>query len=1583
MYRVIACLQGEHDWRLLVLAGIVCLLASLVAISLFHRARAAQSRARVTWLLLAGSATGCGIWATHFIAMLAYEPGMAVAYNINLTLISLIAAAAVTSMGLVTAALNWRWAAAAGGALAGLAIVATHYIGMSALELPGRIHWHLDLVAASVVAGTALAIAALTAAAHSETVRMTVASAVLLTCAVVSHHFIAMGAVQIVVDPKMTIDPFTFDNHSLAFAIAGIVLAILGMSLVSTIADHHLANRAEQFGDAHRRLIVESEEKLRERNIWLDAALNNMTQGLCMFDAEERVVVLNRRFLEMYKLSPQVVRPGCTLMEVLRHRKEVGILDADPDQYYSDLKRELSQGSTTQRTLKTSDRRYILAYNQPMPGGGWVTTHEDVTERRQAEDGVREQTLKLDAALNNMSQGLCMFDASGTLILYNRRYLQMYQLSEQDVPPGCTVWDLLRLRKERGLLKDDVQRYIESLKRAVSEGKPANFTVALTDNRIIAVANHPMSDGRWVSTHEDITERQRSKQRLQEQKLQLDAALNNMSQGLCMFDADARMVFCNQRYLQMYSLTPDDVQPGMALTALLEKRRADGTWARDTHEYLAELRAALAKGESVTFTVENPGGRTISIHNRPMPDGRWVSCHEDITERRQSEREASDQKIKLDTALKNMTQGLCMFDAEGRVVVFNPRYAEMMAVTAEFLRGCTFLQLMQRRKELGHFLGDPEKLTASVIRAMYEGRGDTRVVERGDGRVHQVVRQPMPGGGWVATIEDITDRRIAQERLREQKMQLDAALSNMSQGLCMFDAEGRVALFNPRYAEIVGIPAETLRDLPFVELLKRRKAAGDFAGDPEQYGVTVMDAIRKNKTLTRISRVGEGRTHRIVVQPMAAGGWVSTIEDITEQQRAETLMSEQKMQLDTALNNMTQGLNLFDAEGRLVVCNERYLQMYGLSADVVKPGSTVRELVRARVASGSFFSVDPEAYANELIDHMTHKRTATTSEFETPDGRVIAKFSQPTPNGGWVVTHEDITERRRAEKERDRSQAFATTVIENVPATIVVKDARTLRYALVNRAGEKYFGIPRESMIGKLSEDVFEPATAKLIAEHDRTLLRTGESQFYDEHPTTTPGTGPRIVTTARTPIRDEQGEMAYLLTVIEDRTNRKRAEAQVAHMAFHDTLTDLPNRAAFNECLGSTTEAASRDGNSFVLMSIDIDRFKEVNDVFGHAIGDGLLRQISRRLQSAAGGAFVARLGGDEFTVISTDGEQPAAAEALAEQILTVMAAEFEIDGHQVRTGCSIGISIFPADGKDAAELVANADAALYRAKEEGRSAYRFFEPAMDERLRDRRALQQDLQSAIERDELALHYQPQARIGGEIIGFEALVRWKHPSRGTVAPGAFIPMAEESGLIVPMGEWILREACREAASWAKPLQIGINLSPVQFRHGDLVAMVHTVLLETGLPPQRLELEITEGVLIGDFSRAVSILRRLKALGVRIAMDDFGTGYSSLSYLQAFPFDKIKIDRAFISNLESNPQSATIIRAVIGLGRGLGLPVLAEGVETEAQLAFLANESCDEVQGYLIGRPMPIDEYAALIGAPRKTPAKKPRTALAG
>jgi predicted signal transduction protein with EAL and GGDEF domain len=351
--------------------------------------------------------------------------------------------------------------------------------------------------------------------------------------------------------------------------------------------------------------------------------------------------------------------------------------------------------------------------------------------------------------------------------------------------------------------------------------------------------------------------------------------------------------------------------------------------------------------------------------------------------------------------------------------------------------------------------------------------------------------------------------------------------------------------------------------------------------------------------------------------------------------------------------------------------------------------------------------------------------------------------------------------------------------------------------------------------------------------------------------------------------------------------------------------------------------------------------------------------------------------MGGDEFTVI-VEGPQPATAEALADKLLAATTEEIEVEGQEFRIGATIGVAIYPTDGEDATTLLGNADAALDQAKAEGRGSIRFFEAQMDHLLRARRDLQLDLRSAAACGELKLYFQPQAQMDGSVVAFETLLRWHHPHRGMILPSTFIPLAEESGLIVPIGEWVLREACREAAAWPNPLQVAINLSPVQFQHGDLVGLVHSVLQETGLSPNRLELEITESVLIGDFSSALSILRRLKLLGVRIAMDDFGTGYSSLSYLQSFPFDKIKIDKTFIANLDHNPQSAAIIRAVIGLGHGLELPVLAEGVETKSQLDFLTREACDQVQGYVVGRPLPIEDYADLVG---RLPAEPKRLML--
>jgi len=439
-------------------------------------------------------------------------------------------------------------------------------------------------------------------------------------------------------------------------------------------------------------------------------------------------------------------------------------------------------------------------------------------------------------------------------------------------------------------------------------------------------------------------------------------------------------------------------------------------------------------------------------------------------------------------------------------------------------------------------------------------------------------------------------------------------------------------------------------------------------------------------------------------------------------------------------------------------------------------------------------------------------------------------------------------------------------------------------------------------------------------------------------------------------------------ILAVRDISERKEAAERIAHLAFHDSLTGLPNRSVFADALARTVAKAEQCSDPVAILCVDLDGFKAVNDIYGHSSGDALLVAAAQRLRAAVRGhELVARLGGDEFAVVQAGGQQPDHAGLLAERILEALAEPFALGADTVRISASIGVALFPADAADPESLVKNADMALYRAKAEGRGTARFYEAAMDEALRRRRQLEADLRQAIGRGELAVHYQPLADLGsGSILGFEALLRWTHPEHGEIGPATFIPLAEESGLILKLGQWVLREACAEAARWTPALKLSVNLSPVQFTQGDLAAEVEAVLAQTGLDPSRLELEITEGLLIKDSSRAILILERLQALGVQISMDDFGTGYSSLSYFRMFPFDKVKIDQSFIRDMIGNPQARAIIRSVIGLGQGLGMPVVAEGVETEAQLEALRAEGCDQVQGYWISRPGPIAHFEGVV-----------------
>jgi diguanylate cyclase (GGDEF)-like protein/PAS domain S-box-containing protein len=567
---------------------------------------------------------------------------------------------------------------------------------------------------------------------------------------------------------------------------------------------------------------------------------------------------------------------------------------------------------------------------------------------------------------------------------------------------------------------------------------------------------------------------------------------------------------------------------------------------------------------------------------------------------------------------------------------------------------------------------------------------------------------------------------------------------------------------------------------------------------------------KKSGTADRNGRhSGRGRTYQLDLLPA-------------------TELREHIARLESAINNMSQGLVMFDADERVVVCNDVYIEMYGLSRDVVKPGCALIELLQHRVETGGDLNLDPEQYRVELLRGLAQGHV-TSLIVKTAQGREVLVKNSPMPSGGWVAIHEDITERRRA--------------------------------------------------------------------------------------------------------------------------------EAQIALLAHYDALTGLCNRSRFQEEL-QQVEMRVKRGECFAVFCLDLDRFKEVNDSLGHPIGDLLLKAVASRLRDSVRECdLVARLGGDEFAILQIGACQPTEATALASRLIESISVPYELMSHQVAVGVSVGIALAPDDGLDPHALLRSADMALYRAKADGRNVYRFFEAEMDARMQARRSLEIDLRKAIAAGEFELLYQPIVDLQTQrISGFEALLRWQSPTRGSLVPADFIPLAEETGLIVPLGNWVLRQACMDAVEWPRDVTVAVNLSPAQFRNKQLILTVMSALAASGLSAGRLALEITETVLLQDAETTLSVLQKLREIGVRIAMDDFGTGYSSLSYLRKFPFDKIKIDHSFIRDMTDHDDSLAIVRAVVAMSSSLSIGTTAEGVETFQQLERLKSEGCTEAQGYLFSPP---------------------------
>ncbi|WP_374310086.1 putative bifunctional diguanylate cyclase/phosphodiesterase [Dongia sp.] len=555
--------------------------------------------------------------------------------------------------------------------------------------------------------------------------------------------------------------------------------------------------------------------------------------------------------------------------------------------------------------------------------------------------------------------------------------------------------------------------------------------------------------------------------------------------------------------------------------------------------------------------------------------------------------------------------------------------------------------------------------------------------------------------------------------------------------------------------------------------------------------------------------------------------------------------------------------------------------------------------------------------------------------------------------------------RLRASEARFRQLADATFEGLVIHRDGIVLDANIAMAAIL--------GWPQELLIGRSLYDFCAPSSHGILRTQlqqiDRPLATQESSDAIEMELRHADGSKIPVEVHARI-MPFENGDARVV--AVRDIRERKAAEQRIFHMAHHDSLTALPNRNLFRDRLGQAMARAKRGGNTVAVLSLDLDRFKPVNDLLGPEIADELLRQVALRLtNSIRADDTVARLGADEFALIQVGLSHPDGPAVMADRLVKTLGEPFLICGHHIVIGTSIGIALYPSDGISGDELLRAADTALDRAKAAGGATYRFFESEMDLRLQERRRLERDLRQALNANQLELHYQPLVDCEHlTVLGCEALLRWRHPERGPISPAEFIPLAEECGLIMQLGDWVLRTACREAAGWPGDKIVAVNLSPIQFRQTDLAEQILAILAETGLAPNRLEIEITEGVLIEDTERTLAILKELKTAGIHISLDDFGTGFSSLSYLQRFPFDKIKIDRSFIWAMEQNPDSMAIVRAVIALGRSLRITVTAEGVETPTQLAWLQHEDCDQAQGYLLGKPMSRADIARLWANPQ-------------
>jgi diguanylate cyclase (GGDEF)-like protein/PAS domain S-box-containing protein len=1198
----------------------------------------------------------------------------------------------------------------------------------------------------------------------------------------------------------------------------------------------------------------------------------------------------------------------------------------------------------------------------------------------------RYTQLEYEALLANLSLGIA-FTRERRFFLCNPKFAEMFGYSSAELigMPGEVLYPSAESYLSLGKIATPV---LGSGRQLDVEWEMKRRDGSTFICRVIAKAIDPQNTQQgtvWIV--EDFTDKRRHADELARLLREQDAILGSASIGI-VFLRERRIVRCNRRYEEMYGYGPGELdgKPTSVLYANMDDLAAAGAAYDQLSRGLTARRVEQRRRKDGSIFWTRADGRAVDPQNA-LKGSVWIV--EDFTEQRRAEEELQRVLAEQQALLDNVVVGIAI-SRERKLVRCNRRFEEMFGFAAGAAIGASWRQV--------YFTEEEFDSRAQLYAELDQGRTHVREqwLRRQDGSGFwckvsgRAVALGEPARGYVWLMEDVSERRRADEALERLVREQDAVLQNAVTGI-IFVKDRKIVRCNRRFEELFGYGAGELLNQStrfMFATVDEYEAGGETLYEPVWRGETVhveRRHVRKDGTLIWCSLSG-----RAVQSGDPAQGSVWLFDDITQEHESEERVQRALAEQELILDNASVGI-AFVRNRAVQRCNRFLEDMVGAG-----PGDLIGQSTAVLFASRDEWLEAGERSYSATPPGGTYEGEA---RFRRRDGSTFQcrARGRRTDTGQaeqeWIWSYEDVTLEREAEMRVQRALAEQDLILDN--ATVGIAFVRNRAIQRCNRFLEEMVDAKRGELVGKRSAVLFAneadwtEAARRAFEETPPGATHKAEARLKRADGTTficamrgrriDPGDAEQEwiwsyedVTAEREADLRVQQALGELERAVAERTAElEEAKARAQHLADHDALTGLPNRRLLEDRLTQALALSYRNRKATAVMFVDLDRFKTINDSLGHAVGDALLREVAARLvKQLRIGDTICRIGGDEFVVVLPEVKRSSDVAHVAQKVIEQLSQPLSIEERELVVTCSIGIAVYPDDGRDAESLIRNADAAMYHAKELGRANYQFFTEQMNQAASQRLQLEGDLRRAIRRDELRVHYQPIVDAHrGRIASHEALVRWQHPERGLVHPAEFIQLAEETGIILKLGEWVLREACRWSTFIGArghnggDIQVAVNLSARQFNDPQLPKMVARALKETGLPPRLLELEITESTAMQQTDITLRTLKKLKQLGVSIAIDDFGTGYSSLSYLRRFPVDKIKIDRSFVAEVPADRDQGAIVAAIVALAHALQIRVVAEGVETEAQRAFLKSIGCDFIQGYLVGRPADADSAA--------------------